>query len=59
MCDRNTTQINSSQMFFINFFVLEELDLIIKISSEAKILKKILEENKKKLEVYKILSSEI
>ena len=46
-------------MFFINFFVLEELDLIIKISSEAKILKKILEENKKKLEVYKILSSEI
>ena len=53
MCDRNTTQIPNSQIFFMNFFVLEELNLIIKFTPKAICLKEALEENKKKFEEIK------
>lgn len=55
MCDRNTTQIPNSQIFFMNFFVTEELNLIIKFAPKASFLKEIMEENKKRYEEIKHL----
>jgi len=53
MCDRNTTKIPDSQIFFMNFFVKEELNLIISFCPQASCLMDTLEENKKKFEEMK------
>lgn len=53
MCDRSTTKIPNCQLFFIDFFVKEELNLIISFCPKASCLMELLEENKKKFEEIK------
>jgi len=52
-CDRITTKIPDSQIFFMNFFVKEELSLLITVFPLATCLIETLEENRKKFEEIK------